>query len=215
MAVGVRKFTYDRVYTPDGRVLHVDDAERLSFRPDEVVEAKKKAFEDGQRSAVAEAERAAAQALQSIADQLSHIQAALGEQCATLRRDAVELGMAGARAAADEALARFPDEQLAALFETCLESLRGAPVVVAHAPEAACETVRARLAAVAEQAGLETAVKVEPGAGPARLEWATGAVSIDPEFALARAREAAERWLAAEDARAGQLNLFNPESPHD
>ena len=83
----------------------------------------------------------------------------------------------------------------------------GAPVIVAHAPRGSAALVRERLAAAARQAGIETAIDVREGAGAARIEWTAGSAAIDPESALAQAREAAERWLSVQ-GDAGQLGLF-------
>jgi len=205
---GVRKFTYDTVFTEDGRVLRAPEDQRLSFTPDEIKAARAEAYAEGERAATAEAERAAAQALEGVASQLEAIQAALAGVESELRRDAVELALATARAAAEAALARWPEEALGALFQECVDDLRGAPVAVVQAPAGALEAVRERLRAVAAQAGLALGVDVIEGAGPARIEWSAGAALIDPETALARAREAAERWLAATEEGEGQLNLF-------
>jgi flagellar assembly protein FliH len=205
---GIRKFSFDTVFTADGRMLRAPEDQRYSFTPEELKAARTQSFAEGERSAVAEAERAAATALEGVLAQLAALKSELDGVCLGLKHDAVELGLAGARAAAGAALARFPDEALAALFAECAEGLRSMPVVVAYAPKVALEAVRARLAGIAQKAGLEGAIDVREGEGLARLEWGAGAASVDPEFALARAREAAERWLAASEQGVDQLELF-------
>jgi flagellar assembly protein FliH len=205
---GVRKFTYDTVFTADGRAVRAPEEQRHSFSSEELKEARAQSFAEGERSAVAEAEKAAAGALEAVLGQIGALKAELDGVCLALKRDAVELGLAGARAAAGVALARFPEETLASLLAECAESLRGAPIVVAHAPQSAIEVVRARLTEAARQAGLESALDVREGEGGARLEWSAGAAAIDPEHALARAREAAERWLAATEQGVDQFELF-------
>jgi hypothetical protein len=201
---GVRKFTYDTVFTKDGRVVRAPEEQRVSFTRDEIKEARSQGFAEGEKAA----EARVGLAVQAIVEQVAALKAGLDATCAGLRRDAVELGLASARAAAEAAVARCPEESLLGLFAECAESLRGAPVVTAHAPAAAVAAVRERIAAFAQQAGLEGAIVVAEGVGPARLEWSGGAAEIDPESALAQAREAAERWLAAADRDADQLNLF-------
>jgi flagellar assembly protein FliH len=205
---GVRKFTYDTIFTADGRESRAPEDQRQSFTPEELKEARKVAFAEGERSASAEAEKAAALALEGVLAQLTTLKSELDGVCHGLKRDAVEIGLAGARAAAGAALDRFPEETLATLLAECAESLRAAPLVVASAPAAALEVVRARISEIASTAGLEGAIDVREGDGPARLEWSAGAATIDAEFALARAREAAERWLAASEQGVDQFELF-------
>lgn len=205
MAHGVRKFTYDTVFTEDGRVLRAPEEQRLSFTPEELQEARRQGHAQGERAATAEAEKAAARALEAIAQQVAALTSTLATIASDLRRDAVELGLAGARAAAEAAIARCPDDAVLGLLGECAESLRNAPVIVIDAPAgAAAERIRAHAA----QRGLSETLHVREGASAARIEWRGGAAAVEPESALAQAREAAERWLVAADARADQLNLF-------
>ncbi len=205
---GIRKFTYDTVFTEDGRVMRAPESERQSFTPDEIQEARRLAFADGERSATAEAEKAAARALEAISQQVAALTGALAGVAAELRRDAVELGLAGARAPAEAAIARCPEDAVLALLSECAESLRSAPVVTIETPRGAAPSVAERLKAHAAQKGLAAAIQVREGAGAARIEWSGGAAAVEPESALAQAREAAERWLVAADADADQLTLF-------
>jgi len=201
----VRKFTFDTVFTRDGEVTQAPRAERLTYKRDEVEVIKKDMFAQGERSAVAEAERRTAAALEAVTALVGNFNTALS----TLRTDAVELSFAAARAAADTALNEYPEEALAGLFTECLEALRSAPRIVVSAPADTLDAVRTRLTAVAASAGLDGVISVEAGDGPARIEWRDGAAAIDPEDALARAREAAMRWLMAQDDADSQLNLFD------
>lgn len=208
MAQGIRKFTYDTVFTEDGKVLRAPEEQRFSFTPDELQEARAQAFAQGERSSIAEAEKAAARALETIAQQVAGLTGTIAGLASELRQDAVELGLAGARAAAEAAIARCPEESVLALLTECVESLRSAPVVTIEVPRAAPPAVGDRLKAYATQRGLASSIQVREGAGAARIEWSGGAAAVDPESALAQAREAAERWLVAADARSDQLNLF-------
>ena len=212
MGAGIRKFTFDTVFAADGREMRAGSAERFSYRPEEVEQAKKEAYAAGEASAVAKAERAATAALEAIAASLRQVHDRLDGESSQLRRDAAALGLAGARAAAETALSRFPVEVVEALFAECVESLRAAPQIRVYAPQAAHETVAARLAERCAAAGLEGALSVEAGEGPARIEWGAGAAELDPDAALDKAREAAERWLAARDAETNQMNLFDRSS---
>lgn len=203
---GIRKYTYDSVFTEDGRVVRAPEEERVSFTLEEIREARRQGFAEGEAAAAAQTERATAQALQQIVQQVAALTSSLETTAGALRRDAVELGLAGARAAADTAIARYPEEAVLALFSECAESLRGAPIIVAHAPHGTAAPVREKLLAAARQAGIDSVIQVREGAGPARIEWGAGAAAIDPAAALAQAREAAERWLASQDPN--QPSLF-------
>ncbi|MGD2132882.1 MAG: hypothetical protein PVI23_08820 [Maricaulaceae bacterium] len=208
-AAGIRKFTFDRVFTPDGREMRAGTSERFSYSPEEVEEIKKEAFAAGEQSAVAEAERAAAQALEAIAAAVTEIRGRLDAESSALRRDAVALSLAAARAAAEKALAAYPLEVLKGMFAECADSLRGAPHIRAFAPEHIREAAAQRLAERAAAAGLDGVISVEAGDGPARLEWGAGAAGVDPKAALEQAERAAERWLAAQDGEDAQLSLFD------
>jgi flagellar assembly protein FliH len=206
---GIRKFTYDTVFTADGKVTRAPEDQRVSFSPEEIQEARAQGFAQGERSAVAEAEKAAARALEAIAQQVAALTGALAGVASELRRDAVELGLAGARAAAEAAVVRCPEEAVLALLSECAESLRSAPIVTIEPPRGAPAAVIERIRAHAAQKGLAAQIHVrEGGQGAARIEWSGGAAAIEPESALARAREAAERWLIAADAGADQPSLF-------
>ncbi len=204
---GIRKFTYDSVFTEDGRVVRAPEDERVSFTLEEIREARRQGFAEGEAAAATQTEPAIAQALQSIVQQTAALASSLDAACETLRRDAIEVGLAGAQAAAEAAIKRCPEEAVLSLFRECAESLRGAPVIVAHAPHGAADMVREKLQAAARQAGIASPIDVREGSGPARIEWSAGAASIDPAAALAQAREAAERWLST-NGGADQLALF-------
>lgn len=205
----VRKFTFDTVFTPEGGVSAAPARERLTYKRDEVEEIRKASVAEGEASAVAAAEARTATALEAIAHAVNGLSDALNAARADMRRDAVDLAFAAARASAQAALDHFPEEALAAAFADTLDALRDEPVIVATVAAEAAEAVAARLATLADAGGLAGSVRVETGPGPARIEWSGGAVMLDPDAALARAREAADRWLATAARDGAQLNLFD------
>lgn len=211
--VEVRKFTFETVFDERGRVIRGPGRDQEYYDADEVDAARQAAFAEGERSAVAKAEEAAAQAAQQIAAAAAELAARLGEMSAALKRDAAAMGLAAARAACSEALARYPDEEPASFFEECAELLRDRPRVIVRLAPGAAEGARARIEAAAARAGCAEglAIEIDESAQPGAcvIEWPDGAVERSAEIALARVEEAARRWLADEGAETGaQLDLF-------
>lgn len=207
----IRKFVFDTEFDAQGRVLRQGGVGKLAFTPEELEAAKRAARAEGERAATAQAERAAAEALARIAAALAAILARLDQESARLKCEAVDLGLAAARALAREALAAKPEAAAAALIAEMADELRAAPRIVIRLAGAAADAVRPRLQAVAAEAGLTGSLVLETAAGPAgdcTIEWGEGAVARATEAGLARLDEIARRWLAHECAQGGQLELF-------
>ncbi len=209
----MRPFTFDTVFDASGRVLRDGDGARLYFEPEEVEAERQAAFAAGEASAVAQAEAAAAAALGHIAEHARQISERLGAESAQLKRDAAALGLAAARAAAETALAQFPQDAVEGFFREVAEFLRDQPRLVVRVGPDAGEAVEARLSPLAAQFGCGEALRVEtdPAAAPGDcvIVWPEGSVARNTTDAFTAIEQAAKRWLAEAGADPGeQLTLF-------
>lgn len=209
----MRRFTFDTVFDASGRVLRDGDGVKQYFEPEEVEAERQAAFAAGEQSAVAQAEAAAAAALGQIAEHARLISERLGEESARLKRDAVALGLAAARSAAEVALTRYGEEALEGFFLEVADYLRDNPRLVVRVAPDARDAIEARLAPIAQRLGQADVLMVEADAGAApgdcAVVWPDGAVERSAAAAFDAMEHAARRWLADEGAEPeGQLDLF-------
>lgn len=169
---------------------------------------------DAHRSAVADAEAAAYRrgeadgaravretdaarlvaAIETLGERLSAAVAEADARAVSSERDAVALALAFACKLAGAATARFPMAEIRAAAEACFAEMRAAPHVAVRVAPDFVETVRAELAAIAQDRGFAGRLIVlgdpDVAEGDARLEWADGGVSRDAG-AVRRAVESA------------------------
>ena len=211
-AAGVRKFTFDTVFDATGHVVREDMGTRMTFTRDEVEEAKQIARNEGENSAVAQSEAAAAAALAQVATNLDQLIGRLNADASQLKGEAGALAFAAARAIAGEAFAAFPAENVTALLQEVMDELRSEPRVLAEVPPAVVDAVTAPLANAARQAGLNGALEVKANPdlteGSCRLVWSAGAVEERIDQLTLTVEDAIRRWLRAEDGDEAQLDLF-------
>lgn len=178
----VRKYGFDTVFSSTGEVLRDDKGRRSIYTEDEVEQVRKEAFAEGQRTELAKAEQAAAEAAGALARQAQLLIARLDAEAKSVRREALTLAFAAARASAGAALSHFGDERALAVAEEAFSHLRGAPRLVARIPEATGKSLEPRLRAAAADMGLGEAfaVRTDPKARPGdiALEWAEGRVGL-------------------------------------
>jgi len=186
----VRKFGFERVFSPTGEVLRDGEGHRTIFTQAEVDALCAEARKAGETSAMAESERLAAAAANALAKQAQLLLARLHEEALALREEAVELAMATGKALAGSALQHFGEERALALAQETLANLRAAPRLSARIPPAAMERLGPRLQAAADAAGLGEGLQVraDPAARPGdiTLEWSEGRVRVALEELEAR-----------------------------
>ncbi|WP_395646337.1 hypothetical protein [Terricaulis sp.] len=190
----IRKFAFDTEFSPDGAI--VRDGPK-KFTPEEVESERSTAYQRGKLDATAQAERDAAGALQALADAASAVLTRLDAESRAMREEAAHIALAAARKIAGEALDAFGHERAAAAIEAAMDSLRKQPrLVVKLSPEGA-EKLKQRIddmTATHAYAGA-VLVRAEPGMrnGAVSIDWAEGAIALDPE-------ETAQRINALIDA---------------
>lgn len=178
----MRKFGFERVFSPSGEVLRDGEAHRTIFTQAEVDALCAQARRDGEASAVAEAQRAAAAAAGVLAKQAQLLLARLHEESVLLRGEALELSLAVGKALAGSALQHFGEDRALELARETMEQLRAAPRLTARVDPDCFDTLAPRLQAAAEDAGLGAMLQVRPDPqarpGDITLEWAEGRVGV-------------------------------------
>lgn len=194
-----QKFAFTTVFAANGEVLRDGDRIRRMLTEDEVAEAKKIAFSEGESSQVARAAQTEADAMRAIASQMQLILTRLHSESETLREDAAKLAIAAASRMAGAALDQFLVETVASLASEAMGELRGEPRLSVHcAPE--LETpLSEKLSEVASRTGFEGAVVVRGEAGltgaDCRLEWRRGSISRSHEEIAERLDALVMKWL--------------------
>jgi flagellar assembly protein FliH len=209
-----RPFTFDTVF--DGDAVIVAPRPKRAFTSEEVDAIRQEAFAAGERSAVAQAEAQAAEALNQVAILTRDALGALNRIAHEHRSAAAELALAAARKIAGAALEAFPEAPAAAALDALGRDLQATPRLLVHAPAQDPARLEAALAQAAERAGFpgQIVLKVDPTLPPAAFifDWGDGRASFDPQAASARVEAALMGALTAEGLHAEPLLPFTTAS---
>lgn len=206
MTSAPRPFSFDTEFDDAGDIAFAPPRPKRAFTPEEVEEVRASAYAEGERSAVACAEAAAADALADIATAARAALSTLAQVAHEHRAGSAQLAMAAARKIAGAALDRYPDAPVTAALESLAREIEVEPrLVVKVAPEMA-ERLQKCLEDTAQAIGFsgQIAARAEPGAPPAAfvLDWGDGKASFDPAEAAARVEAALAAAIAAEGLHA-------------
>lgn len=194
-----QKFAFSTVFSESGEVLRDGDRVRRILTEEEVAEAKKIAFSEGESSQVARAAQTEADAMRAIASQMQLILTRLHGESETLRADAAKLAIAASSKIAGAALDNFAADTVAALAAEAMGELRGEPRLSVHCAPELEAPLSDKLAEVAERSGFEGAVTVRGEAGltgaDCRLEWRRGSISRSHEEIAERLDALVMKWL--------------------
>lgn len=153
----------------------------------------------GERDAQGSIQRLHAGAIEAAAHALSGAAAALAALEARVEAEAIDVAVAVARKLAETLVAREPMAEIRALVADCLTNLRAAPHLVVRVNDALLEAAREDLTRLAAERGFEgrLVILAEPDTAPAdaRIEWATGGVTLDRADIAGRIDEAVRRYL--------------------
>lgn len=204
-----RPFAFDTVFDDAGSIAYQAPVRRKHYSAEEVEAARAMGFAEGERSAVAQAEAQAADALADIARAARAALSALQGVAHEHRVGSAQLALAAARRIADAALDRFPEAPAAAALEALVREIEAQPrLTVRVAPELQ-ERIQATLNHTAEAIGFEGQIvaRADPGMPPAAfiLDWGDGKAAFDPQDAAVRVAEALDAALAAEGHHAEPL----------
>ncbi|MCF8880721.1 hypothetical protein L5876_12915 [Hyphobacterium sp. SN044] len=194
-----QKFAFSTVFSESGEVLRDGDRVRRILTEEEVAEAKKIAFSEGESSQVARAAQTEADAMRAIASQMQLILTRLHGESETLRADAAKLAIAASSKIAGAALDNFAADTVAALAAEAMGELRGEPRLSVHCAPELEAPLSDKLAEVAQRSGFEGAVTVRGEAGltgaDCRLEWRRGSISRSHEEIAERLDALVMKWL--------------------
>ncbi len=194
----IRKYAFDTEFTPDGGILSTAPKK---FEADEVEAERKIAYKQGADDALAAAERQTAAALQALADKMTTIITKLEGESRAMRDEAARVALAASRKIAGAALDAYGEERAISAIEAVMDSLRHNPrLIVKLAPEA-CDTLKPRIEAMADQHGYGGAilVRAQPGmrAGEVSIDWSDGIISMNPDNTAKHIEDLIEAALAA------------------
>lgn len=209
MTSAARPFNFDTVFDGAGEVAYAPPRPKRMFTPDEVEQIRAAAYAEGERSAVARSEAAAADALADIAVAARAALSALAGVAHEHRTGSAELALAAARTIASAALERFPEAPVRSALEALAREIEAEPRLVVRVDAALAERLQATLDDTAQAIGFrgQISARAEPGLAPAAfvLEWGDGRASFDPVDAARRVEEAVAAALAADGLHAEPL----------
>lgn len=185
------RFAFDTEFDKTGAILREGGAAVSRFTAADLEAAKKEAYALGQRDALAQAEKRAAAALETIAKSARATIETTAQEARTLQAEAAALALTLARAASGRALDAYGRETVEAAFAEAAHMLREAPRILIRLPAADAEALTPRLHAIAEDHGLTGALLVRGDAalkaGDVRIDWGDAAIVRDRDEVLARA----------------------------
>lgn len=208
-----RLFAFDTVFDEAGDIAYAPPRPKRLFTPEEVEQVRMTAYQEGERSALVQAEQAMAATLAQIGQSARLGLGALAEVAHNHRADAARLSLTAARKIADSALARYPEAPVSAALEALTREVESSPRLLVRVSLESRERVQAALDAVADSLGHAGRIeaRAEPGMVPAAfvLDWGDGRAAFDPQDAAARIQIALDQALAAEGLHAEPL--INPD----
>jgi flagellar assembly protein FliH len=138
---------------------------------------------EGQRTAIAQAEKQVATAAETLAGKVAAMAATIDDAKKQSVAEAVNLALAIARKLAGRMIAAEPTAEIEALIADCLQSLEGVPHLVIRCEPMLAERVRDIATSKMTHSGFTGRLVVlgdpDIAIGDARLEWADGGVVRD------------------------------------
>ncbi|MDX2275765.1 MAG: FliH/SctL family protein [Hyphomonadaceae bacterium] len=198
-----RKYGFDTEFAPDGKILS-DPVAARRITPEDVEKQCAQAYERGKKDALAQAERDAAKALQTLADAAQTIVARLNDESTTMRTEATRIASAAARKIAGAALDQFGADHAQAAIEAAMDALRHQPRLLIKVPSSSAEVLRPRLEAMREAHAYGGAILIRDDSalksGTVIIDWTDGVISLDPADIAARVDALIDATLAGAEA---------------
>ncbi|MFO1186347.1 MAG: hypothetical protein U1E87_02160 [Alphaproteobacteria bacterium] len=197
----MEKFKFDTEFTENGAAKEGKPRVKRTFRADEVDALTKAARAEGERSAVAEAERLAARALDELAKGLHEVLSLVRLALDDIHDDATRLAGVIGHKLGEHAFAQAPETWFEKVISECLELVRREPEICIAIPAGVPEPLRQRLALLTAKHGLPGTLRIEESAslrGPqARIDWSSGGAEISLEEAYRRMDAMIEERIGA------------------
>lgn len=197
------KFLFDEDFATGGKpTITLVEAERRRVDAESV--AHRSGFEAGQNQARTEQNERIANALSSIAAQMTRLDADLKGIEARLEAEAVHVAFSVASKLAPELIAREPFAEIEVLATDCFRQLIATPQVSIHVGADIYQDARQHLEDIARARGFDGRIDVlaDPSLSPGncRIEWAEGGIVRNREATLKVIDEAVGRYIAARTA---------------
>ena len=203
-----KRFTFDTVFDDRGGMtapLRV----KKNFTLEEMEEAKAEAYAAGEQSAVAQAEREAAMALNTVGQAIHSAFSTLAAVAHEHREGSAMLALACGRAIADAALDQFPEAPTQAALVALAREVEASPKLTVRVASHLVERTQAALETTAHAIGFPGQILARADTNlPAAaflLDWGDGRAAFDPTDAAARVTQALEAAIAAEGLHAEPL----------
>ena len=201
-----RKFGFDTVFDDRGGVAYAPPRVKKHFTAEEVEAARAEGYQQGERSAVVQAEREAAQALADVAHAVQQAFSALSAVAHEHREGSAQLALACARKIADAALRYFPEAPIVAALESLAREVEAQPRIFVRVSPELEERTQQALENVATQIGYQGQIvaRADGAMAPAAFtfDWGDGRATFDPQGAAERVADALEAAIAAEGLHA-------------
>jgi flagellar assembly protein FliH len=212
MSEPLPRFAFDTVFEDNGRVI-APVRPKKNFTAEEVEAIRVECFAEGQRSAVAEAQKSLALAVSQIAGAAQGALGGLAMVAHEHRAGSARLALAAAGKIADAALLRFPEAPAAAALDQLAREIEAVPKLIVRAQADQMEAMQAALETAAAAAGYpgQIVVRADPALPLAAFvfDWGDGSAAFDPVTAAARVSDALDNALAAEGFHAESLTHPN------
>jgi flagellar assembly protein FliH len=186
----MEKFKFDREFSEGGEARATQPRAKRAYKPEEVEAARTQARAEGECSAVAQAEQAAAQSIAQLAKGLHEILSMARFALDEIHDDGTRLAATIARKLAVHAFEAAPESYFERAIGECLDLLRREPKIRIVIPAEAPPSLKAHLEALATAHGLGGHVHIELEAylkgAECRLDWRSGGAEISLEDAFAR-----------------------------
>jgi len=203
----MEKFKFDTEFSDDGAARAIRPRVKRNFRGDEVEALTKQARTEGESSAVAEAERHAARALDELAKGLHEVLSLVRLALDGIHDDSTRVAGVIGRKLGEHAFAAAPEAYFEKTISECLDLVRREPEIRISIPAGAPEPLRQRLALLSAKHGLPNTLRVEESAGlrgpQARIDWTSGGAEISLEDAYKRMDALIEERIAALETQRG------------
>jgi flagellar assembly protein FliH len=203
-----KRFTFDTVFDDRGGMTAPARVKK-NFTLEELEEAKAEAYAAGERSAVAQAEREAAMALNQVGQAIHSAFSTLAAVAHEHREGSAMLALACGRAIADAALDQFPEAPTQAALVALAREVEASPKLTVRVASHLVERTQAALEQTAGAIGFpgQILARAEAHLPPAAflLDWGDGRAAFNPDDAAARVTQALEAAIAAEGLHAEPL----------
>lgn len=199
-----KKFDFGTVYDESGRVTSAPAPRpKKYFTPEEVEQIRQQAYTQGELSALAAAQSAHAQAVQSLAEAAGAGLGTLHTVLAQYKAECVELALICAQKIAAQALELFPDAAVKAALAALGEELSGSArlVVSVHSPDAQLQkAVREAAAMTGFTGAIQFREQPDLPKAAFEIQWPEGRAAYDPSTVTEALRSALKEVLLAEAA---------------